>query len=201
MASAPTTTRSEHGEERRTSILEATVGLLKRDGLSAVTHRAVAREADVPLAATTYYFDSKDELLSEALELLVTHEIELLTARAGELGDTISTPLELAGALADVLTGGGEDNRRVILAKFEVYLEAARRPALREPVGRWIANFTGLAEAALHIIGAPDPKGSAPLMVAAIDGLLTHELARGLDVADDSLVRERFQHLVIALTS
>jgi len=47
-----------HGPARRRSILEATVRLLVRGGLAGVTHRAVAREADVPLAATTYYFRS-----------------------------------------------------------------------------------------------------------------------------------------------
>jgi DNA-binding transcriptional regulator YbjK len=67
--------RSEQGAERRAAILDATVRLMVREGLAAVTHRAVAREAGVPLAATTYYFASKDELVVEALEILVKDEI------------------------------------------------------------------------------------------------------------------------------
>lgn len=197
-ASVPT--RSEHGAERRGLILDATVRLLTREGLGAVTHRAVAREADVPLAATTYYFDSKDELLSEALTLLVAHEVELLSARATELGDAIKSPADLAKALAEVLTSRGEEDRRMLLAKFEVYLEAARRPALRGPVARWIETFTGLAEGALAAAGASDPKAAAPVMVAAIDGLLTHALTRGIDAGVEERIRGQFERLVLALT-
>lgn len=188
--------RSEHGAERRGKILDATVRLLTREGLGAVTHRAVAREADVPLAATTYYFDSKDDLLSEALQRLVTHEVELLSTRAGELGDTITSPSGLAAALADVLTARDEQDRRMLLAKFEVYLEAARRPALREPVARWIATFEGLAEGALGAAGAADPKRSAPLLVAAIDGLLTHALTRGIEVDSGASVQEHLEAVI-----
>jgi DNA-binding transcriptional regulator YbjK len=44
------------GEARRTAIVDAALRLVARGGPRAVTHRAVAAEADVPLAATTYYF-------------------------------------------------------------------------------------------------------------------------------------------------
>ena len=54
--------RAAQGAERRAVILAATVRILRSRGLAAVTHRRVAEEADVPLAATTYYFSSKDEL-------------------------------------------------------------------------------------------------------------------------------------------
>ena len=191
--------RSEHGTERRKTILDASVRLMTREGLRAVTHRAVAREAGVPLAATTYYFDSKEELLTEALRLLVTHEIDLLSARSAELGAEISTPDQLASALADALTARGEEDRRMLLAKFEIYLEAARNPALREPVARWMETFQGLAEGALAAAGAPDPKRSAPLMVAAIDGLLTHALTRGLEGGDLAELRDQLERLISAL--
>jgi len=55
------------GERRRRAILDATLALVGREGTAAVTHRAVAAEAGVPLAATTYYFDSKEELIRDAL--------------------------------------------------------------------------------------------------------------------------------------
>jgi DNA-binding transcriptional regulator YbjK len=200
-ATAGTPVLSEHGAERRGVILDATVRLLTREGLTAVTHRAVAREAGVPLAATTYYFDSKDELLTEALQRLVTHEVELLSLRAGELGNSINSPGELAAALAEVLTARSEDERRMLLAKFEVYLEAARRPALREPVAKWSETFEGLAAGALEAAGAVDPKGTAPLLVAAIDGVLAHALSRGLEVDSATAVRERLEFLISRLAS
>ena len=191
--------RSEQGAERRTAILAATVRLLGRDGLGAVTHRSVAREASVPLAATTYYFSSKDELLTEALRLLIADEVAMLRAQAGELGETISTPDELGVAIADALAPQFENQRRELLAKFEVYLESARRPALRAAVAEWVDTFVALAEAALRAAGADDPKASAPVLVAAIDGQLMHSLLRGLEAGIDPQLRQRICELVVTV--
>lgn len=193
--------RSEQGAERRAKILAATVELLTRDGLGAVTHRAVAREAEVPLAATTYYFSSKDELLTEALRMLIASEVEMLVARSTELGKTIRSAPELAVALADAVTPADEDERRTLLAKFEVYLEAARRPRLRDPVAEWNATFVGLATEALRAAGAREPERTAPLMVAAIDGVLTLGLTRGVETHTAPDVRRDLVELVERLAS
>ena len=53
-------------ELRRLKILEATLRIAARDGLRGIKHRAVAREAKVPLAATTYYFRDIHELISDS---------------------------------------------------------------------------------------------------------------------------------------
>ncbi|MDQ3572339.1 MAG: TetR family transcriptional regulator [Actinomycetota bacterium] len=193
--------RSEHGAERRAAILAATVRLLSRDGLAAITHRAVAREAGVPLAATTYYFSSKEELLTDALGVLVADEVAMLRGRAAELGDTISSSREFARELARALTPQTDEEVRVLVAKFEVYLEAARNPALREQVAEWVATYNGLAEAALEVAGAPDPRAAAPLLVAGVDGLLAQALTRGIDALDEAEIRDQFQLLITALTA
>lgn len=51
---------------RRKAILEAALRVIERDGVRGVKHRAVATEAGVPLAATTYYFDDIQSLLHDA---------------------------------------------------------------------------------------------------------------------------------------
>src|SRR5919106_7033057 len=66
------------GEARREAILRATLALIGERGLDAVTHRAVAERAGVPLSATTYWFASKDELLQETLLLAAREEVERL---------------------------------------------------------------------------------------------------------------------------
>src|SRR5947207_4628607 len=84
---------------RRRAIVEAALAVIGRGGVDAVTHRAVAGEAGVPLAATTYYFGSKAELVQEALELVIT--------RSGEIVDEytrIDGELNCDG-LVDRLTG------------------------------------------------------------------------------------------------
>ena len=66
-------------ERRRRAILQATLRVIA-SGVGAVSHRTVAVEANVPLASTTYYFESLDDLLEGALRLFVDDEAERLTA-------------------------------------------------------------------------------------------------------------------------
>ena len=56
-------------EQRRRLILEATMRIIVRDGVRGVRHRAIASEAGVPLAATTYYFKDIRELIADAFTL------------------------------------------------------------------------------------------------------------------------------------
>jgi len=56
------------GLQRRRELLEAVLRIVGREGLAAVTHRSVAREARASLPATTYYFASKDEMLHAAFQ-------------------------------------------------------------------------------------------------------------------------------------
>ena len=193
--------REAQRAERRGAILAATVRILTSDGLAAVTHRAVAREAGVPLAATTYYFSSKDELIGEALSVLVEDEIERLRNRARELGPGIRSPHDSAVAVAEVLFPDAEAVGG-LLAKFEVYLEAARRPGLRTHAAHWQEAFTELATSSLALAGAGDPERLAPLLVAAADGILVHALSEGVrgagDVARMRALLEQLFTLVLA---
>ncbi len=193
-ASELATGRSEQGAERRGAILAATVRLLVREGLGAVTHRAVAREADVPLAATTYYFASKDELVVEALAILVEDEIGRVGERAAALGEDLSSPSRSAAAVAEVLFPDAEAAAG-LLAKFEVYLEAARRPGLRATAAHWQKAFTDLAESALALAGASDPGRLAPLLLAGVDGMLVHRLSEGIDDLDVDRLRAQLEQL------
>src|SRR5690554_7354890 len=56
-------------EQRRRKILEATLRIVRTEGVRGIRHRAVAKEAAVPLAATTYYFKDIDELIVDAFTL------------------------------------------------------------------------------------------------------------------------------------
>ena len=54
-------------EDKKRAVLEATLRVLARQGPRGVTHRAVSREAGLGLRAATYYFDSREHLLTDAL--------------------------------------------------------------------------------------------------------------------------------------
>lgn len=55
-------------DERREQLISATLELMRRDGVQSVTMRAIAKEANAPLATAHYCFDDKSELMDAAAD-------------------------------------------------------------------------------------------------------------------------------------
>ncbi|MGJ8694283.1 MAG: TetR/AcrR family transcriptional regulator [Thalassotalea sp.] len=68
-------TRRNKGERTRHQILIATIKILAKNGIKGTTHRAIAKEADIQLSLTTYYFKDIEELIHQAI--LLNSEITL----------------------------------------------------------------------------------------------------------------------------
>jgi DNA-binding transcriptional regulator YbjK len=166
---------------RREQILEAALRIIGRAGRQAVTHRAVAEEAGVALGSTTYYFDSRDDLLGQALEYVAASEVERYGKRGEELR-AVKSPRELADKLIDELVAAAED-RIAYIAEYEIWLEAGRRPELREAAQNWCDAEQRSVAVAMESLGSSDPQADASLVVAAIDGLGERVLAREEDPA------------------
>lgn len=192
-------TRTEtRGAERREALVAAAGDLLRTSGPGAVTHRSVAEAAAVPLAATTYYFASKEELLAEGLARAAGAEVALLTEYAELLDAALEAGGDAVETIADLLSTALVSQLPAIATKFEVYAAAIRRPALRDACEQWVAAFLALGERAMTRAGAADPRRAGALLVAGVDGLLLRRLALGLDPDADAL-RADLRALVGAL--
>lgn len=191
----------ERSARRREAILRAALRVIGEGGTAALTHRAVAAEAGVPLAATTYYFESKDDLLEQALLLAAEEDVAELRGIVDRLADV--EPGDWAATVGPLLTPDTPDARAERIARFELALEAARRPALREGMREWTEAYMRLAEAVLRAAGSPDPERDAPLLVAAFVGIDYGQLAargRELGEADVALLQYLVERLVGAGT-
>ena len=162
-------TRQVRGERRRQAILEAALRLISQHGVGALTHRAVAEEAGVPLASTTCYFDSLDELLEGALQLFVDEEATRLTTLAERLEGQELPPVEIARLFQAELEPDA--------AQFELYVEAARRPSLREVARSSIEMYARVAATALSAAGLDEPAIDPRAFVALFDGYGLHRIA------------------------
>ncbi len=80
-----TTAATPKGERRRQALVESAAELILEGGIDAVRHRAVANRAGLPLASTTYYFESLDELVVCAFEYNSSRELDLMRARVEEV--------------------------------------------------------------------------------------------------------------------
>lgn len=126
-------TRSS-SRQRRDEILEAALRIIVRQGVRGVRHRAVAREAGVPLAATTYYFKDLDGLINDAFSLFAERGMSQKAAlRAvcfsavdtAATGDDIALVDHLANAVADHIY------RQVVDRDDRILEQAFREEALR----------------------------------------------------------------------
>lgn len=179
-------------------------------GFAAVSHRAVAQRADLPLAATTYYFASLEELLEETVRglaegwLSAAHQFVEQWRQLPHDRPQLAEGLVRLVALAPVGVTGLEHG--VLSGLYERYVEAARQPRLRGIVADFDAQLEKLIEVMLRIgtsgEGADTSEvnfsGHGRLMLAAIDGALLRALAE-----DDGLDSVTFtvQHLLDALAA
>ena len=111
--------RRARGAASRQAIVEAAGRVVVADGLAAVTHRAVAEEAGVPLARTTYHFPTVDVLL----RAVQRHLTEDFTAAQGRHASIVD-------ACCDFLEELLGPRRGEFLAAVELGVAAARRPEL-----------------------------------------------------------------------
>jgi DNA-binding transcriptional regulator YbjK len=171
----------QKGERRREEIIRATLRVIGRGGTGAVTHRAVAEEAGVPLSATTYYFESKDQLLQETLAFAAHDDAERLERLVVELAPQELTPAQWARAIAAQLAAEVAEDPDKHLALAELSLEAGRTDALLPELRRWQEANLRLAEMGARAAGSDSAPEDAHIIVATIGGLMLELLAgRGL---------------------
>lgn len=152
-------------------------------GAAGITHRAVTDQAGVPLATVSYFFDSINQLVEEALRVFGTEERDRLTGLADLLAAEQRTPDEIVTAFAAV----SQPRLPETLAMFEAYLHAARGPELRESVAEALEASRRAAVAGARAAGAPDPEAMAPALVALAHGFALHQLAAPAKVDPDAL--------------
>ena len=164
------------GAARREAILRGAITVIGEQGPDALTHRAVAEQAGVPLSATTYYFASKEELFREAVALAAREEVERLEDLVLALAPRALTPADWAREVAALLSADLEAEPARPVAFYELVLEAARTPSLRPEVARWEEAHLRLAEVGLRSAGSRDPETDARIVVAALTGLVLGQL-------------------------
>jgi DNA-binding transcriptional regulator YbjK len=167
--------RRARGEASRQAILDATVRVIAAGGLSSVTHRAVAAEAGVSTALTTYHFATLDDLLQATLSLLTAAGVARL-AGAVELAQ--AGALTLADAAAGFLIEELGPNRPAFLANLELQFASVRRPAWAAVMS---SNFEELVELIRRYVG--DEQAARTIFAAAF-GFAVHHVIQGTHPTD-----------------
>ncbi|GII96013.1 TetR/AcrR family transcriptional regulator [Sinosporangium siamense] len=165
--------------DRRALIADAAIGTVATHGLRGLTHRAVDAAAGLAVGSTSYYFRTRAALIGACYRRL--SELDLADIRRHGPRDLSGLTLDTAAeALASLLHHWLTEGRERQLARFELTLEAARRPELRAEL-----HAAGLAAreqvtAMLTAFGVPHARAAGHLLTACVEGILYDRLAGAL---------------------
>jgi DNA-binding transcriptional regulator YbjK len=180
---------------RQTDIADAAIATLARDGMRGLTHRAVDRAAGLPEGSASYYFRTRQALLQATVERLA----ELDVAEAPALPQ--HGPDAFADAAAGLVQRWLTTGRQRQLARYELALEATRRPELRTVLAAAGAGLRAMIAGRFAAAGVSQPEDRAQVFAALLDGLIFGQIAgsgtRPLTAAD---LRATIGVLVTALT-
>lgn len=177
--------RTSTGERKREQILDASVRVFGTGGAAAVTHRAVAKVAQVPLGSTTYYFTDRDDLLLQTMAHARAAEAIRLTSIVDALDETLTVDRAVV-VLTEMFFDKTVADPLYDLALFEMFMEATRNVTVREEARQWSRMIGVLVDRVLPPSDPALPRESVVQIVAClVDGLMLEAVSNGeLTVAD-----------------
>ncbi|MFG2831373.1 TetR/AcrR family transcriptional regulator [Streptomyces sp. NPDC048434] len=175
----PRSGRAPAPAPRRELIADAALTLLAERGMRGLTHRAVDEAAGLPQGSTSNLARTRAALLETAVRRLAEREAAVLTPRemprapvAGAAPRPDDAVAAVAEALSLALHRYLSRHRHLLIARYELALEATRRPELRAVYDRAGQAFREPMVAMLAAAGSAEPERHALSMVAWCDGVL-----------------------------
>ncbi len=173
--------------------------IVAEGGPDAITFRAVAAAARVPLGLLTYHFESREDLLRQAFRLYLSEAVRVISDL--ESRTRLHSAADVAEFVLEVARREFTDDPAMVRVEYELILYAGRDPELAREFNtyeRWME--TRLA-ASLEGLGTSRPIDAARTIIDLVRGFeierLTHteaqfaDLRRRLGLVIASLVNER----------
>lgn len=180
------------GKRARLDLLgDTAVRLLVERGMRGLTHRAVDEAAGLPAGSTSYYARTRAALLELTLARMTVLE-------AGEFGGVMPEPGSAPAAdgappdlaallpqdrdgvvelLASIVSDAIRDGRDQKIARYELALEATRRPELRGAYDDAGRTFRTTAVGIMRALGSRAPARHGRFLVMWCEGVMFDSVA------------------------
>ncbi|WP_406015652.1 TetR family transcriptional regulator [Streptomyces sp. NBC_00984] len=181
---------STAGTSRADLIADTALALLAERGMRGLTHRAVDERAGLPQGSTSNYARTRQSLLEVAVRRLAEREARVLApgelpvpgvapdtgARDGSSGGPETGPAvgaeALVAGLALALHRYLTRHLELLVCRYELALEATRRPELREFFDATGRQFREPLMALMTAAGSAEPERHTLSLVAWCEGLM-----------------------------
>lgn len=177
------------GGSRADLVADTALALLAERGMRGLTHRAVDEAARLPQGSTSNLARTRQALLELAVRRLAHREARVLSLE--EMPDARGGLDSLAGGLALATHRALTHGRELTLARYELALEATRRPELRAYFDATGARFRDQLTALMTAMGSTDPTRHVLSLVAWADGLMFSCVAGSYSTEVPSLAEVR----------
>ncbi|MCF3101604.1 TetR family transcriptional regulator [Streptomyces roseoverticillatus] len=155
---------------RTALIADTALALIAERGMRGLTHRAVDEAAGLPPGSTSNHARTRLALLELTVRQLARRDAEVLTP--AEFPGPAEGLDALADAIATVLHRLVVRRREHTVARFELALEASRRPELRAIYDAAGQGFRDLMTELMAAAGSAEPQRHALSLGAWSDGVL-----------------------------
>jgi DNA-binding transcriptional regulator YbjK len=176
--------------------------IVATEGVAAVTHRAVAREAGVTHRLTTYYFETKEQMLLEAFRHLAARSLERTerAARSIAAAPDRAAAMEAAiDAVTDAVLGGLRAETGGAAAEFSLVLEIPRHPPLAGHYAAWQERVEAVLREHALALHSDDPDADVRILQATMRGLQLEGLAKPGRPPSRSALRAVVERLLLRL--
>lgn len=169
----------------RDALLRATITVVARSGLRALTYRAVAAEAGVSHGLVRHHFGTRDQLIAETLQFAVEESLTQTNMRS-----TAPDAEHFAAGIESLAVRSTEAQA----FQYELLLESRRRPELRPHAERYYETYRSVTREQLREFGVDDDELVEAIWFA-LDGMVLKQLTLG-EGADVDRVLSRIRRLI-----
>ncbi|GAA2406156.1 TetR family transcriptional regulator C-terminal domain-containing protein [Streptomyces coeruleofuscus] len=177
------------GPSRSDLVADTALALLAERGMRGLTHRAVDEAAGLPQGSTSNLTRTRQALLELTVRRLADREARVLALH--EMPDPRAGAASLADALALATHRALTRNRELTVARYELALEATRRPELRAYFDATGARFRDQLATLVTGMGSTDPARHTLSLIAWADGLMFSCVAGSFGAETPSLEEVR----------
>ncbi|MFD6857361.1 TetR/AcrR family transcriptional regulator [Rhodococcus sp. NPDC060090] len=158
-----------HRASRRDVICDAALDLAAEGGNHALTHRGIDARLELARGSTSYYYRTRQALVSAAIARLTQGSSESFRAALP------AEPPRSAEEASALITGQLEtlvvDRRRDVLARYALAVDAASEEILRVALASCLFSRPA-ATTLMDSLGAHDPDGAARDLIVLLEGMV-----------------------------
>ena len=190
---------TQSDERTRATLIAATQQLLATGGTDALTSRSIAAAADANLASITYYFGSKDQLVTESMIATARNLLAPVVATLNSEADPIAKMLESVVLLNRIL----DDHRDDLTTYLQALAASPTNPplaaalqSLHRDMAELLAEQITVQRTAGQLPSWVSPAPMAQLILAVVHGTL---IASIVDPGhtDDAAIGMQFAQLLL----